>query len=211
MNTTLMYLRIRNICGILGIILPFLAIFSVMMINNRPDGALNSISATYYNSSALAAILTAAAIVLMTYDGYSIIDNIVTTTAGVLGIGIVLFPCEVKWLKPTTPVGFFQIPMNISNLIHCTCASLFFLLLAINCLFLFTKTSGTVTSKKRTRNLIYEISGYMMLLTMGIQAINSFFNFFPNWFTMINEIILLFLFGFSWLVKGRAIPFLNDY
>lgn len=33
---------------------------------------------------------------------------------------------------------------------------------------------------------------------------------FPGYTTMIFEIVLLNLFGISWLVKGEAIPFLND-
>ena len=32
----------------------------------------------------------------------------------------------------------------------------------------------------------------------------------PGWVTMIIEIILLHLFGLSWLVKGEAIKWLND-
>ena len=32
----------------------------------------------------------------------------------------------------------------------------------------------------------------------------------PGYLTMLVEIILLHLFGISWLVKGEAVPWLND-
>ena len=31
-----------------------------------------------------------------------------------------------------------------------------------------------------------------------------------QWLAMILEVVLLMLFGFAWLVKGEAFPFLND-
>lgn len=211
MNTNLMYFRIRNICGVLGMILPYLAIISVAFIEKVPEGALNSISATYYNSPVLAGILTAASVVLITYDGYDVFDSFLTSIAGFFGIGIVLFPCSVDWLPPTANVGFFQFSMECSNYIHCTCASLFFLLLAYNCLFLFTKGNDNPTPQKKIRNIIYNVCGFGMFVFMAFQFICVVEpEFFKGPFTMINEIILLQLFGFSWLVKGRAIPFLND-
>ena len=92
-NTNLMYKRIRNICGFLGMILPWISIVSILFIKDRPSGSFKSISCTYYQSPVLAAILTSACIVLITYDGYSKIDNIITTLSGVFGFGIILFPC----------------------------------------------------------------------------------------------------------------------
>ena len=138
MNKNLWLRRVRNICGLLGGLLPFIAIFSVLLIKDRPEHALYSISATYYLSPALVGVLSAASIVLMCYDGYSLLDNVVTTISGVFGLGIVLFPCTVGWHNSLDPVGFFQIPMKYSNYIHCACAAIFFCLLAFNSFFLFT-------------------------------------------------------------------------
>ena len=204
MNEKLMYSRIRNICGFLGMILPYLALFSAGIISPKPGPTWWwSISATYYQSPALAGILTAASIVLMTYDGYTKIDNIVTSCAGIFGIMIVLFPCEVEWLDYNYRVGFFQLPMKVSMIIHNISAGLFFSLLAINCLFLFTKTADldNMTSQKKIRNKIYRICGIGMFIFGIWQGIYQLFGL-PKWITMINEIILLQLFGFSWLTKG---------
>lgn len=200
MSKDLMYKRIRNICGLLGGVLPFIAIASVLLISDRPEGSLNSISATYYLSPALTGILTAAAIVLMTYDGYEWIDNLVTTISGIFGIGIVLFPCSVDFMCGA--VGFFQLDKSISNTIHCVCAVLFFILLAINSLFLFTKTDDILcmTNEKKIRNKIYIICGIGMIITMVIYTVLR--NFIGGPLLMITEILLLFFFCFSWLTKG---------
>ena len=202
--TNLMYRRIRNICGFLGMILPWISIISVLLINNRPEGSFESISCTYYQSPALAAVLTAASIVLMTYDGYDKIDNLVTTISGIFGLGIVLFPCRVSFpFVNSNAVGFFQLPMNISNKIHCFCAVTFFGLLAYNSFFLFTKSDSKPTKQKKIRNLIYKVCAIGMISGAVICTLLDTIFGIPN-VTMIMEIILLQFFGISWLTKGEV-------
>lgn len=213
MNKELWLRRIRNVAGFLGMILPWLALFSAGIAEHPDKTWWYSISATYYQSPALVGILTAAAIVLMTYDGYDLQDNIVTTVSGAFGIGIVLFPCSVNWIDRMDPVGFFQIPMTYSNKIHCACAGVFFVLLAYNSFFLFTKTNdfkNIIATKKKLRNIVYRICGIGMLVFMILQVISINVSFMKGYWTMINEIFLLQFFGISWLTKGGAFKFLND-
>jgi hypothetical protein len=66
-----------------------------------------------------------------------------------------------------------------------------------------------MTHRKRLRNRIYRICGYGMLVMMGAFAVAKLLGA-PGYSVMIIEIILLHLFGFAWLVKGEAFPFLND-
>ena len=122
-----MYLRIRNLCGLLGIILPWLALFSAGIILDKPEGWWWSISATYYQSPALVGVLVPACIVMMSYIGYDWKDNLITTLTGLFGLGIVLFPCKVDWIADGTAVGFFQLPIELSQIVHTACALLFFL------------------------------------------------------------------------------------
>lgn len=205
-----MYMRIRNVCGFLGMVLPWLALFSAGIISEHPsDEWWWSISATYYQSPALVGVLTAASIVLLSYEGYDKLDNWITTLSGVFGLGIVLFPCHVSWMEGCTHVGFFQLHMHASNIIHSLCAGIFFLLLAFNSYFLFTKTSGDMTSRKLIRNLIYRICGMGMFVFEIVFVLLSLFDA-PGYCVMLVEIVLLQLFGISWLVKGEAFPFLND-
>lgn len=66
MNEKKMYRRIRNICGALGMCLPWLALIGGALVKDKPESWWYSISATYYLTPALVAVLTAASIVLMT-------------------------------------------------------------------------------------------------------------------------------------------------
>lgn len=205
-----MYMRIRNVCGLLGMLLPWIALFSAGIISDHPNEEWWwSISATYYQSPALVGVLTAASIVLMSYEGYDRLDNIITSLSGLFGLGVVLFPCAVSWMPAGSNVGFFQIPMPISNTIHSCCAGVFFLLLAFNSAFLFTKSSGVMTDSKRLRNSIYRFCGWGMIVFEAIFVLLSVIDA-PGYCVMLVEIILLQLFGISWLVKGEAFPMLND-
>lgn len=204
-----MYLRIRNLCGLLGVILPWLALFSAGIAAHPSDQWWWSISATYYQSPALVGVLVPACIVLISYIGYDNVDNLLTSAAGVLGLGIVLFPCKVSWLPEATPVGFFQIPMGVSHWLHTVCAALFFIAIACNSIFQFTKSSGNMTDRKIIRNKIYRICGYGMFVMEAALVVARLLGA-PGYSVMIIEIILLHLFGFAWLVKGEAFPFLND-
>ncbi len=206
------YLRIRNVCGILGVILPWLALFSAGIAEHVGPCQTEwwwSISASYYLSPALVGVLVPACIVLISYIGYDWTDNLITTLSGIFGLGIVLFPCKVSWISPDTTVGFFQLPMSASHILHTLFACLFFISIALNSIIQFTKHGKTMTERKKIRNKIYRICGYGMLGLMVVFAIAKFLGA-PGWTVMIVEIILLHLFGFAWLVKGEAFPFLND-
>ena len=204
-----MYLRIRNLCGLLGILLPWIALFSAGIKLGKPEAWWWSISATYYQSDALVGILVPASIVLMSYIGYDRTDNLITTVTGLFGLGIVLFPCKVDWIPDGSPVGFFQLPIELSQIIHTCCAALFFLCAAINTLCQFTKHGETMTERKKVRNIIYRICGWGMIGFEALLAVSRLLGA-PGWCVMVVEILLLHLFGFAWLVKGEFFPFLND-
>ena len=204
-----MYMRVRNLCGILGVVLPWLALFSAGVAEHPSTEWWWSISATYYQSPALVGVLCPASLVLISYIGYNSLDNWITTLSGIFGLGVVLFPCRVSWIPDGTPVGFFQIPIEISTHLHTVCASLFFLLIAFNSFFLFTKSGGEMTDRKRIRNRIYRICGAGMLFLELVFALLTLFDA-PGYCVMIVEIILLHLFGFAWLTKGEAFPCFND-
>lgn len=202
--------RIRNYAGLLGGLLPWLSLFSAWLYGLITGGLTDtfwkdfSISATYYCSPALTGVLTAASIVLMCYKGYEPIDEIVTTLSGVFGIFIVLFPCLCD--LSTEHVGFFQINCNLSHIIHCISATTFFCLLAFNSLFLFTKTDGNRTDRKKIRDIIYRVCGIGMLCVMIFIPLPIHFPMKVWWV----EMIALTFFATSWLVKGGYFWFLND-
>ena len=202
--------RIRNFAGFLGMILPWIALTGAAIVAKAQPNIIAddfwetlSISATYYLTPSLTGILTTAAIVLICYKGYDWRDNLVSTLSGIFGLMIVIFPCKCS-IAPST-VGFFQLPVDISDKIHCTAAVLFFLLLAINSLFLFTLGESN-TKQKRIRNIIYKVCGIGMFSTLILLIL-------PITFSakiFIVEAIALTFFGVSWLVKGQFFGLLAD-
>ena len=149
-NTT----RLRCMIGWLGALLPWLV---VLLLGYFPA----SISETYYSYEAgpvFMIVLGSASFLLFSYKGYERKDDIINSIAGLFGLLICLFPCEWYYER----VGTFQLPMMASVIIHYISAVGFFGLLAVNSLFLFTKTNGNMTMKKKARNIIYRICGVGM-------------------------------------------------
>ena len=209
MSKDLWLRRIRNLAGFLGMILPWISLIGAIIVSNTTGVPAEfwptlSISATYYICPALTGILTAASVVLMCYDGYSLRDNIVTTISGIFGIMIVLFPCACT--VSDEMVGFFQFPVAISNTIHCASACAFFILLSINSLFLFTIGEKEHTKQKKIRNIIYRVCGIGMICALILMVLPV--SFFAK--TFVVEAIALTFFGISWLVKGQVFGILKD-
>lgn len=200
--------RIRNLAGFMGMILPWISLLGAILVARTkgiPDNFWEdlSISATYYITPPLVGILTTAAIVLLCYKGYDWKDNLVSSLSGIFGLMIVLFPC--KCTASGDIVGFFQLPVNISHIVHCTSAVLFFILLAINSMFLFTLGESN-TKNKRIKNIIYRVCAFGMLGALILMPLPI--HFFAK--TFIVEAIALTFFGISWLVKGEIFGLLSD-
>lgn len=205
--------HLRCTIGKLGALLPIIVlVLSLAFGFGLPD----SISATYYLAPCITPfmiILGAAGILLFSYKGYDKQDDIVCTIAGIFAIGICLFPCATEELILRWPfltfvdrVGTFQITPVISGILHNICAIGFFALLAYNSMFLFTKSSGTLTDKKKKRNIIFRVCGIVMAASfVAIIPISIFKIWGGVWLV---ETIALAFFGISWLTKANRYPIL---
>ena len=193
----------RNVLGGLGMLLPVFSILGGLFVRNKPESWWYSISVTYYITPALPVILGACAIFLLCYRSYETIDTIINVLSGIFAFGVVLFPCGNPY--GIEYVGYFQLPVGVSNVIHSACAMLLFGLLAYNIGWLFTRGQNELNNK------IYSICAGAMISVMAIFVILIVAGFFglnyPKFLTMIVEAILLLIFGFAWLVKGRLIKF----
>lgn len=189
-------LRLRAMLGWLGMLLPWIV---VALIGYFPD----SISATWYTNACTVfmIILGSASILLISYKGYERIDDIILTLSGIFGLGICLFPCAIA--SAPEKVGTFLIDTSISNIIHFVSAIIFFGLLAYNSFFLFTKSSGEVSGKKKIRNIIYRVCGVGMIASFIIMVLPSF-----PYQTWVTEALALFFFGISFLTKADIYPWL---
>lgn len=188
--------RLRATIGWLGMLLPWIV---VLLIGYFPA----SISATWYTNACTVfmIILGSASFLLISYKGYERIDDILLTCSGIAGLGICLFPCAITTAHER--VGTFMIDNQLSNILHCVSAVLFFGLLAYNSLFLFTKSTGEITQRKKARNIIFRVCGagmvasFLILLIPGIPC--------RVW---VMETVALFFFGISFLTKANIYPWL---
>ena len=192
--------RLRCIIGWLAILLPWIV---ALVIGFFPS----SISITFYEfltaSPIFMIVLGSASILLICYKGYEKVDDILNTIAAICGLGVCLFP-TAHWQYPI--VTIFSIPSNVSSIIHMTVAIIFFVLLAINSLFLFTKTNvpkDQLPKRKKIRNIIFRVCGIGMIASFGLLLLPAFY--IQIW--LVEAIALLF-FGVSWLTKANCYPWL---
>lgn len=189
-------IRLRATIGWLGMLLPWIV---VLLVGYIPK----SISATWYTNACTVfmIVLGSASFLLISYKGYSLIDDILLTCSGIAGLGICLFPCAIR--ESEQRVGTFLIDKWMSDTIHCIFAVVFFCLLAYNSLFLFTKSAGEVTKRKKARNVIFRVCGVGMLASFLILLIPGV----PCKIWVV-ETFALFFFGVSFLTKANIYPWL---
>lgn len=198
-------IRLRLALGWLGMSLAWIVCILCAIFGCVPGGHLfpDSISATYYYTPTITPfmiILGSSGILLMCYKGYTWVDDLINTLTGIFALNICLFPC---FNGGYGNVGTFQLPVEISGWIHNISAALFFILLAYNVLFLFTKSSGEKTRNKKIRNIIYYICGSGMLVTLL-----GLFIFHGHAVTWWVEAIALMFFGIAFLTKADVYPWL---
>ena len=198
-------IRLRKAVGWLGLSLAFIVLTLCIVFDCVPGTHVfpQSISATYYYAPTITPfmiILGSAGIILVCYRGYNWVDDLINTATGLFALGICLFP---TWTSTAQRVGTFQVPVDISSNIHNICAAGFFILLSINVLFLFTKSSGEMTLNKKRRNIIYRVCGCGMLLAMlALVLLNGWA---LVWWV---EAIALIFFGVAFLTKADVYPWL---
>jgi hypothetical protein len=197
------YISHRRWLGILGTALPFIVLFFGRFGENDPEWYY-SISAAFYTNAAPAftAIMGAVGVFLITYNpGYGKLDRVINILTGVFALLIAFFP---RGATELSRVGLLHIPVKVSAIIHNISAAIFFLLLAFNNLFLFTKGGDNPTKEKLVRNIIYRIGGIGILGFMAIQIIITITK--PEGpYTTVNEAGMLLCFGAAWLIKGETI------
>jgi uncharacterized membrane protein len=203
------YMQLRTLIGVLGMLLPFICVGGAYVLSDVK--IYDSISMYYYSNmrDVFVGILVCVSLFLMTYKGYESIDNVITKVSGIAGFCIAIFPCEN--LRYTKPVSVFLIGTRTSNYIHLFSAVLFFALLAINSIVIFTKSDKKVirNTRKYYRNMLFRISGFIILASLAVLILATLLmketTRINSRITLITEIIMLFSFGISWLVKGGAL------
>ena len=202
------------ILGWLCTVLPFVSIgFGLIgaITKCNPPTWWYSISATFFTNSnvILIGLLFATGIYFWAYEGYDKTDDIVTKLCAIFSFMIIAFPTQLDSCENIFKlVGLFCLPNFISSIIHNISAiSLYgcFLVMMLR----FRKSSGTMTDKKKFRNIMYLIFAIIMILCGVLILIKSIFKL-PGYMTIILETIAQLCFGISWLIKAGKFKVLND-
>ncbi len=207
-NPVLSFKNLRRLIGILGMLLPLICFLGGIVFLDLKLGP--SISSYYYSNvrDGFVGILVGVAMFLITYRGYEYLDDFISTLTGICALGVAIFPCYDIGFEY---VGFFNLKNTTSDKIHLIFAASFFILLAANSIFIFTKTNKTKipTKNKRIRNIIYFLCGLVIVVSLlTLVLLNLVFsaeqlNNTPLVFIL--ETVMLEAFGISWLVKGETL------
>ncbi len=210
-SIVLSYRALRRLIGILGIALPSINVGGGLLFADTQ--VLPSISMYYYSNMRdfLVGLLFLIGLFLLTYKGEKVLDLVVSSISGFFGLGIAIFPCQGT-LDSTTGIGIFNLEAAFSDLLHFICAAAFFILLALNSLFLFTRNNSgrrTISPEKKKRNVIYIVCGIVMSVSLlGILVCSLIFSesqMSDYKVVLIGETLALFAFGISWLIKGETL------
>lgn len=203
-NTNLSFFTLRKTIGWLGLLLPW-AVWAIAG-TNQP-----SISDYYYTTSGVlfTSVLTLVGAFLITYRGYEkddemVSDNTLTWVGGILIIIVAAIPTPYSDGSCPTPICFKD---DAWGWAHFGAAVLFFFVMGYMSAFHFVKGKGNPSDDKIKRNRIYRFCGYGMWAVLALTGILTFSlseDSFPR-LVFWAEVILLVLFGISWLVKGKGL------
>jgi hypothetical protein len=200
------YLTLRKAIGFLGLLLPVILVTGAWISNGRLS-IEPSISDYYYTimRNGFVGVLSAVGLFLYAYRGYGLTDRVAGLMGCVCALGVAFFPTS----PDPVPDGYSE----VTGILHFVFAGMFFATLIFFSLFLFTRTKNkhTMTERKKTRNTVYHICGYIMIAC--IVGIAVYFLWLENAYpAMANadvvfyfESLALVAFGVSWLVKGELI------
>ncbi|MCB1367130.1 MAG: hypothetical protein KDK00_05165 [Rhodobacteraceae bacterium] len=213
------YKGLRRVVGILGFLLPVsLIVAAIIRRDTEP-----SISAYYYTGmgDVLVGTLAAIAAFLGSYRGYVathaewISDHNLARIAAFGAIGVALLPAN-GFIDRDTAAAAVESTSGIVPKLHLLSAAVFLGSLGCFALFKFTR-SATPKSEwpaaKHRNNRIYIASGrtifaclFIIALMMGLRELGIFDpdTLISDWLFWL-EVIAVWAFALSWLVKGETI------
>lgn len=208
------YYRVRQALGLLGLGLPVILILVGLMTRGAVEPSLSD----YYHTvqrDIFVGTLTAISLFLLAYPGHKrregewLSDDLLTSAAGLAGLGVAFFPNE----NPAGQ-GVLASPAQVffghhaAAIGHYMSAIAFLALLATICLGRFARTA------KPLRRRIYRACGWTILAMTAAVLVASWFKikgpagpqaFVTDWLVVLwLEALAIWAFALAWLVKGRA-------
>lgn len=175
-----------------------------------------TISDYYYTRSGdiLEGVLWVLAFFLFAYKGHEPLDNIITNFAGVCALGVAFFP--TTYISGSPQCMHHEAYQCASiGMIHNISAILLFFTFGIMSRFIFIKTDKVKGHPnfeiKQKRNKVFKLCGILIFVFIGIILFYEFLRYkslLPYSIEtylplLILEILILWSFGISWLIKGQ--------
>ncbi|MFF2348196.1 DUF998 domain-containing protein [Kitasatospora sp. NPDC058115] len=195
--------RLRLGIGLLGSLLPI-----VLPVGNSLTSArialLSSMSASYYTSmrNVFVGGLCAIGVFLICYRHDRREDRL-SSVAGVLAIGVALFPTEPPDSVTAHPSG----AQTAVGTVHLGFAAGLFGVLAYFCLRLFAD-SPAEGGRRPARDLVYLVCGWVIVAAVGAVAVAGVLHLARDWpltVPYLGEAVAVLAFGVAWLVKSEAL------
>lgn len=221
-NTSLSYLALRQVLGVLGLTLPLL----IWVFNDF--NLKSSISHFYYSTSSVifTGYMVTFGIFLIFYPGRNdstdkISDNIITTIGGVSALLTALVPtaynlsCDASLDYQVTLANFCDITEistpffhndKLYGFIHIASAVLFLVLMGYMSYSRFTKGNTSIRMK-----LFYKFCACMIWLSLLIAGVMFLKGDDSEYYIFFCECISIVFFGLAWLVKGKTFKYFGIY
>jgi hypothetical protein len=205
----LTYRHLRRAVGVIAFGMPFALVIPVSIFCS---GELQgSISGYYYTWMRNFFVGSLCAIAMFMYfcRGYDWRDSLAGKLSAVCAVGVAFFPTQPEdcWTELQHRISF----------VHYGFATILFSVLAYFCLVLFRTTARDrhVTVKKRQRNRVYRVCGWVIVASMAVIAIFTLLTYLnvphvADWVadvraTLVFESTSLMAFGVAWLIKGETL------
>ncbi len=225
------YNALRTSIGLLGLLLPLLLALGTWF---KP---MTSVSDYYYTNmrDLLVGVLFFLTLFLAFYRPYNkpeknegVVDTVISLVSAVAAGLLALFPTYNATLHHTSdelvPAGIVLnfVSSQLSGVLHNLGSGVLFTAFALMSIFVFTQTGlgadgkrHKPTGMKVVRNVLYVIFGLGILACIGYIGLRVILahgdqHEIDTMVIFVPEATALVLFGLSWLVKGNAVPFLND-
>lgn len=216
--STLLYIRsflILRLCiGAIGIALPFVLVLGDLPLSNDGPIPRDSLSAYYFSGvrDYFVAVLAIVAVFLITYKvAEKNLDNLLSLLAGIGALAVALFPtgaptCQtVACPTRSTPLQN-ALGEKLVQVVHISGATLFIGSLGLICYFFGVREGKReIRSKERRSPQFWQRFHWTCTATIGLAIL-----FLPigayildlRFTLLITEVVSVFAFGISWLLKG---------
>lgn len=166
---------------------------------------ITSISASYYEDgwarNILVGFLFAISAFMLSYNGYSRKEMILSKIAAIAALGVAMFPCKCGDHVEILPY------------VHYASAGIMFMILAKFCELFSERASNKGYREARWRSKIYVVCGFVILSSMAIMLVDAVTHYALSEkisrLTFYCERAGLMAFGISWLTASRALPLIT--